>query len=79
MAVERYDFLGHLAVYIAVNGGLVGIWAFEWLVEGILDEFWPIYPFATWGVFVLIHYLSVNGERDRWVERETAKILQNQD
>ncbi|MFQ5552867.1 MAG: 2TM domain-containing protein [Thermoplasmata archaeon] len=79
LAVDRYEFLGHLAVYLLVNGGLVGIWAFEWLVEGVLDEFWPIYPIAIWGVFVLVHYLSVYGDRRRWIQRETARILRSQE
>lgn len=79
-AVERYDFLWHLAIYLVVNGGLVGIWAFEWIVEGVQDIFWPIFPIAIWGIFVLGHYLSAYGESgDRWIEAEAARILRNQD
>lgn len=79
LAVERYDFLWHFAIYLLANAVLVGIWAFEWLVEGILDAFWPVYPIVIWGIFVLAHYLSVYSGRNHWIERETERILRTQD
>lgn len=78
LARERYEFLGHLALYLLVNGIFVGIWAYEWLVEGLLDVFWPIYLIAIWGVFVLVHALSVYMPRNRWIDKETARILRNE-
>ncbi|MDX1534150.1 MAG: 2TM domain-containing protein [Thermoplasmata archaeon] len=79
LAIERYDFLGHLAVYLLVNGGLVGIWAYEWLVEGIQDVFWPAVPLGVWGTFVLLHCLSVYVPRGRWIEAETRRILRGEE
>jgi hypothetical protein len=78
LAVERYDFLGHLAIYLLVNGVFVGIWAYEWLVEGVFDEFWPMYPIAIWGLLALAHYFSVYGPGTRWIAKETSRILQDE-
>lgn len=79
LAEERFEFLWHLAIYLVVNGGLVGVWAYEWLAERVLDFFWPVFPIVIWGLFVLSHFWSVYGNRERWIEAETARILGHQD
>jgi len=54
---EKDDFKVHVAVYLAVNIMLVGIW---WFTGG--GYFWPIFPILGWGVGVVINgYVAYRG------------------
>jgi hypothetical protein len=52
---KRRDFLGHLLVYVLVNGFFVVIWA----VVGVHGFFWPIFPIAGWGIGVVMNAWDV--------------------
>ena len=78
LAEERYGFRWHLGWYIAVNAGLIGIWIFTGLPTGTI--FWPAFPLFFWGIFVVVHYMSAYRSFGRgWVERETEKILREEE
>lgn len=47
-------FWVHLAVYVAVNALLVGIWAAS---SG--DHFWPMWPMLGWGIGVVAHGVTL--------------------
>lgn len=44
----KRDFRKSFAVYLAVNGFFVVIWAF-----GERGYFWPIWPMAGWGIAIV--------------------------
>jgi hypothetical protein len=46
--MERSDFRSHLFAYLAVNAGLVVIWALTGM-----GYFWPVWPLLGWGVGLL--------------------------
>jgi Domain of unknown function (DUF1707)/2TM domain len=46
--MQRSGFRSHLFVYLAVNAGLVAIWALSGM-----GYFWPVWPLAGWGVGLL--------------------------
>ena len=50
----KRGFWVHLAMYFAVNGMLVGIWA-----ATAADYFWPIWPMLGWAVGVVGHWVTV--------------------
>jgi hypothetical protein len=47
---KRRDFCGHLLIYTLVNTFLVVIWA----ITGLHGFFWPVFPIAGWGIFVVM-------------------------
>jgi hypothetical protein len=48
---KRRDFVGHLLVYVMVNGIVVTIWA----MTNLHGFFWPIFPILIWGVGVVMN------------------------
>lgn len=78
LAEERYGFRWHLGWYVAVNVGLIGIWFFTGLPNGVF--FWPVFPLVFWGIFVFVHYVSAYRKVGRgWVQKETEKILREEE
>lgn len=74
IAESRYGFLWHLPIYVIVNLGLVGIW-----LAGGQGFFWPIFPIFFWGIGLCSHYMSAyRAPGVSWVDRETEKILAEQ-
>lgn len=56
----RSGIRGHLASYIGVNLGLIGIWAAT--TSPPTHDFWPIFPMLGWGIGVVAHLGSVVGK-----------------
>ena len=52
-AANHHAWRSHLTSYVAVNGGLTGLWA----VTGG-GEFWPGWSIAFWGMFLGWHGLT---------------------
>ena len=48
---KRRDFVGHLLVYVMVNGIVVTIWA----MTDLHGFFWPIFPILVWGIGVVMN------------------------
>jgi hypothetical protein len=48
---KRRDFVGHLLVYVMVNGIVVTIWA----MTNSHGFFWPIFPILIWGIGVVMN------------------------
>src|SRR2546429_3846629 len=48
---KRRDFVGHLLVYVMVNGIVVTIWA----MTDPHGFFWPIFPILIWGIGVVMN------------------------
>jgi 2TM domain len=48
---KRRDFVGHLLVYVMVNGIVVTIWA----MTDAHGFFWPIFPILIWGIGVVMN------------------------
>ena len=73
---RRRAFIGHLAVYLAVNALLWSIW----IVNGVANGFgfpWPVLPTVFWGLFVLVQGLTVHRPRhisEEEVERELKQL-----
>ena len=57
---KERDFRGHLLVYILVNTFLVVIW----LLTDPHGFFWPVFPIAGWGIFVIMNAWDVYGRRE---------------
>src|SRR5260370_18038418 len=75
IAEARYGFHWHLAIYIIVNLGLVAIWYYTG--AGFP---WPIFPILFSCLGVLAHYWGAyHTTGGGWIERETQKILQEED
>jgi hypothetical protein len=47
---EREDFKSHLYAFLAVNAGLIAIWALTGM-----GYFWPVWPLVGWGIGLLVH------------------------
>jgi DUF1707 SHOCT-like domain len=56
---QRWLLRGHTAVFVAVNGLLVGIWA---LVGG---GFWPAFSLVPWGALLGMHFAAYRALRRR--------------
>ena len=52
---KRRDFYGHLLIYTLVNAFLVVIWA----ITDLHGFFWPVFPIAGWGIFVVLNAWDV--------------------
>lgn len=52
---KRRDFVGHLLVYVMVNGIVVTIWA----MTNLHGFFWPIFPILIWGIGVVMNAWEV--------------------
>jgi hypothetical protein len=52
---KRRDFYGHLLIYTLVNAFLVVIWA----ITNLHGFFWPVFPIAGWGIFVVMNAWDV--------------------
>ena len=52
---KRRDFYGHLLIYTLVNAILVVIWA----ITDLHGFFWPVFPIAGWGIFVVMNAWDV--------------------
>jgi hypothetical protein len=48
---RRRGFRTHLLVYLLVSGFLTLIWA----VSDRNDFYWPLWPIAFWGIFVIVN------------------------
>ena len=57
---KQRDFRSHLLVYILFNAFLVVIWALT-NPEGF---FWPVFPIAGWGIFVIMNAWDVYGRQE---------------
>lgn len=68
----KRGFWGHLAIYIAVNALLVGIWAIT-----SPAAFWPIWPMLGWGIGVVAHaasvYIGPRGISEKQIDREMQR------
>ena len=75
VAEARYGFLWHLPIYIVVNLVLVAVWLFSG--AGFP---WPIFPIFFWGSGVVGHYIAAyRSSGQNWVDRETDRILRDED
>ena len=70
---ERRGFIPHLMVYLAVNAGLIIVWA----TTGPHGFFWPAFVLLFWGIGVLMHGWNAcfarpvtEADIDREVERD---------
>jgi len=73
---KRRDFLGHLAVYLAVNAFLWIIWLVDIAANGYEDP-WPVLPTFFWGLFVLGQWFEVYRPRHisaEQLEQEMQKL-----
>lgn len=75
IAEARYGFRWHLPIYIIVNLVLVAIWYYSG--DGIF--FWPAFPIFFWGIGVFAHYMSAYHNLGGWIEKETDKILKEEE
>ena len=57
---KQRDFRSRLLVYILVNTFLVVIWA----LTNRHGFFWPVFPIAGWGIFVIMNAWDVYGRRE---------------
>jgi class 3 adenylate cyclase len=62
--VLRQSFKIHLTVYLAVNAGLIGIWA----ASGG-GYFWPVWPILGWGIGLACHGASLFAGADKQPRR----------
>jgi len=76
IAWARYSFRWHLAAYIVVNVGLVGLWIYTGT-----DFPWPLFPIIFWllglGGHYYFAYRSIG--QIKWVDKETQKIRKQLD
>jgi fatty acid desaturase len=70
IAEARYGFRIHFAVYLLVNSGL----AVLWYLTGAGFP-WPIFLIVFWGIGVAANYMAAYGAGQKWIEKETEKIL----
>ena len=70
---ERRGFFTHLAIYVVVNGALVGFW---WLQGG--GYFWPGWVIFGWGIGVVAQGFAVFTDQrppdETKVQREMDKM-----
>jgi hypothetical protein len=57
---KQRDFRNHLLVYILVNTFLVVTWA----LTNRHGFFWPVFPIAGWGIFVIMNAWDVYGRQE---------------
>ena len=69
-AANRHAWHSHLTSYVAVNGGLTGLWA----VTGG-GEFWPGWSIAFWGMFLGWHGLAARAVARRLDRERDARSL----
>jgi len=69
---NRAAWRAHATSYVAVNGGLVGIWA---ATGG--GEFWPGWPMAWWGMFLGWHWLASRAFGGRLRRRERRRAMRS--
>ena len=69
-AEARYGFRIHFTIYILVNAGLTVLWYLTG--AGFL---WPLFPIIFWGIGVAANYMAAYGMGENWIEKETQKIL----
>ncbi len=76
IAWARYSFRWHLAAYVIVNSGLVGLWGS--LGMGFP---WPLFPVVFWLLGLGSHYYFAYKTigQIKWVDRETQKIRKQLD
>lgn len=74
---ERQEFVGHLATYITVNAGLIGLWFFTGA-----GFFWPFFPIFFWGMGLVtqgVQYYNSYGpgavKFDNRIEEEVNREL----
>ncbi len=74
---ERQEFVGHLATYLMVNGGLIGLWFFTGA-----SFFWPFFPIFFWGMGLVaqgVEYYNKYGpgaaKMDNLIEEEVNREL----
>lgn len=70
---DRRDFHRHLAIYLLVNGMLVGIWAV--VTPDVF--FWPIFPILGWGIGVIMHGWETYADQeitDAEIAREVERL-----
>ncbi|GAA0922557.1 2TM domain-containing protein [Pseudonocardia zijingensis] len=68
----RRDFPGHVAIYLAVNLFLIGIW---WFTGA--GFFWPVFPIFAWGIGVAGHAWDVYGRgepTEEQIRREMDRL-----
>jgi hypothetical protein len=66
---NRDAWRAHLTSYVAVNGGLVGIWG----VTGA-GEFWPIWPIGSWGIAIVWHGMAARATARRLARRDRRAL-----
>ena len=69
-AEARYGFRIHFTIYILVNAGLTVLW---YLTGAGFP--WPLFPIIFWGIGVAANYMAAYGMGEKWIEKETQKIL----
>ena len=57
---KQRDFRNHLLLYILVNTFLVVIWS----LTNRHGFFWPVFPIAGWGIFVIMNAWDVYGRQE---------------
>lgn len=67
---NRDAWRAHLTSYVAVNGGLVGLWA----LTGT-GEFWPAWSIAPWGMALGWHGMAARATARRLGSRRDAPAL----
>jgi hypothetical protein len=70
---KRRDFKTHVFIYLAVNAGLVAIWA----ITGADGLFWPIFPILGWGIGLAANAWDVYGRKpitEADVDREAERL-----
>ena len=67
---KKKGFYRHLALYLAVNAGLIAVWAGTGAEADPVP--WFVYPLGAWSVFVLWNYLEafVFLEETPWQKRQ---------
>ncbi|MHA1906671.1 MAG: 2TM domain-containing protein [Candidatus Thorarchaeota archaeon] len=74
IAEMRYWFRWNLLLYPIVNVGLFAIW----YITGPLSFVWPLIPAGFWTVGLIAHYITAYRSIGvGWIEKETAKVLQD--
>jgi hypothetical protein len=68
---KKRDFTSHVAIYVAVNVMLIGIWAFTG------GPFWPIFVILGWGIGVAANAWDVYGRKpitEDQIQREAERL-----
>ncbi len=74
-AYSKIGFMWHLAVYVLVNAGLIGI-----NLNFSANTIWYVWPLCGWGVGLLLHAFATYGTSgltddmiDKEIEREMRR------